>query len=69
MDWAGAFRWHIRRRIAVGLAAVSPGLATHALREIVAGSGLGSFGGDIVGLAIWAAIALAAAGRVVRWDD
>ena len=51
------------------LALLPVSMATHALREIVAGSGLGSFGGDIVGLALWAALALAAAGRVFRWDD
>jgi ABC-2 type transport system permease protein len=44
-------------------------MATHALRGIVTGSSLGSFGGDLLGLAVWAALALAAAGRVFRWDD
>jgi len=44
-------------------------MATHALREIVSGSDLGSFGGDLGGLAAWAAVAVAAAGRVFRWDD
>jgi ABC-type multidrug transport system permease subunit len=51
------------------LALLPVSMATHALREIVAGSSLGRFGGDILGLALWAAVALAAAGRVFRWDD
>jgi ABC-2 type transport system permease protein len=51
------------------LALLPVSMATHALRGIVAGSGLGSFGGDLLGLAVWAAVALAAAGRVFRWDD
>lgn len=44
-------------------------MATHALREIASGSALGSFGGDLVGLAAWAVVALLAAGRVFRWDS
>ena len=44
-------------------------MATHALREIVSGSDLGSFGGDLDGLTAWVAVALAAAGRVFRRDD
>jgi ABC-2 type transport system permease protein len=51
------------------LAVLPVSMATHALREIVSGSDLGSFSGDLVGLAIWAAVGLAAAGRVFRWDD
>jgi ABC-2 type transport system permease protein len=44
-------------------------LTTHALRAIASGSGLGNFGGDLVGLGLWAVVAVAAAGRVFRWDD
>jgi ABC-2 type transport system permease protein len=51
------------------LALLPVSMATHALRGIVSGSTLGSFGGDLLGLALWAALALAAAGRVFRWDD
>ncbi len=51
------------------LALLPVSMATHALREIVSGSGPGSLGGDLVGLAVWAVVALAAAGRVFRWDD
>jgi ABC-2 type transport system permease protein len=51
------------------LALLPVSMATHALRGIVTGSGLGSFGSDLFGLAVWAALALAAAGRVFRWDD
>ena len=50
----------------LGLLPVS--MATHALRAIVAGSGLGSFAGDLGGLGAWAAVSLIAAGRVFRWD-
>jgi ABC-2 type transport system permease protein len=51
------------------LALLPVSMATHALRGIVSGSALGSFGGDLLGLTIWAAVALAAASRVFRWDD
>ena len=44
-------------------------MTTHALHEIVTGSGAGSFGGDLVGLGAWAVAAIAAAGRVFRWDE
>jgi ABC-2 type transport system permease protein len=50
------------------LALLPVSMATHALRGIVTGSSLGSFGGDLLGLAVWAALGLAAAGRVFRWD-
>ena len=51
------------------LALLPVSMATHALRGIVSGSALGSLGGDLLGLTVWAAVALAAAGRVFRWDD
>jgi ABC-2 type transport system permease protein len=51
------------------LALLPVSMATHALRGIVSGSSLGSFGGDLLGLGAWAIVALAAAGRVFRWDD
>lgn len=51
----------------IGLLPVS--LATHALRAVVSGSGLDSLGGDLLGLALWAVLALVAAGRVFRWDE
>ena len=51
------------------LALLPVSMATHALRAVVAGSGLDSFGGDLLGLAVWAMLALVAAGRVFRWDD
>jgi ABC-2 type transport system permease protein len=44
-------------------------MTTHALHQIAVGSSLGSFGGDLGGLVVWAVVALAAAGRVFRWDD
>ena len=42
------------------LALLPVSMATHALRGIVSGSALGSFGGDLFGLTIWAAVVQAA---------
>jgi hypothetical protein len=51
------------------LGALPVTLATHAMRQIVSGAAATSYAWDLAGLGAWAAIALAAAGRVFRWDE
>ncbi|MDQ6771817.1 MAG: ABC transporter permease [Candidatus Dormibacteraeota bacterium] len=50
----------------VGILPVS--FVTHASRALIAGAGLGSVGGDLLWLSLWAAALLVAASRAFRWD-
>jgi ABC-2 type transport system permease protein len=51
------------------LAVLPVSLVTHGTRVLVDGGGLSDVRGDLLGLAGWAVVLLAAAGRTFRWDD
>jgi ABC-2 type transport system permease protein len=50
------------------LAVLPISLVTHGIRVLVEGGGVGAVRLDLLALAAWAVVMLAAAGRSFRWD-